>query len=150
MPKRKPPFEADSRATPPELYEVLNKEFSFTLDPCPLDESATAGAALWGKDGLSLDWRGHSVFCNPPYSVIEPWLRKATEPPRAVYLLPVKSDMGWWHEYVMRAREVRFIRGRLRFGGMSGGAPFASAVVIFNGRWETDTRWRSMERPRRG
>jgi phage N-6-adenine-methyltransferase len=120
----------DVRGTPRDLYDGLNEEFLFTLDPCPLDESATAGAPLWGKDGLRLSWRGHRVFCNPPYSNIPPWLEKAREADVAVYLLPVRSDLRWWHEHAMRANEVRFVRGRLRFGG-SGGAPFPSAVLVY-------------------
>ncbi len=138
----------DSRVTPPELYAALDAEFGpFTLDPCPLDTSSIAGASLWGKDGLRGDWCGHRVFCNPPYTDIGPWLAKATEALVAVYLLPVRSDCPWWHDYALHANELRFIRGRLRFGGMSGGAPFPSVVVVFD---HTDrTRWTSMDRPQR-
>lgn len=150
MPKVRPGFTSDSRATPPELYAALDAEFGFTLDPCPLDASATAGASLWGKDGLRADWRGHRAFCNPPYSDIAPWLAKALEADLAVYLLPVKSDMRWWHDYAMRANEVRFVRGRLRFGGMSGGAPFASVVLVFSAaRRGASTSWVSMKCPAR-
>ena len=96
----------DSRATPPELYAELDAEFRFDMDPCPLDASALAGASLWGRDGLRLDWRARCVFCNPPYSDIGPWLEKAREPELAVFLLPVKSDLAWWHLHVMDAEEV--------------------------------------------
>lgn len=147
VPKSKADFNKDSRATPPELYAVLDSEFHFTLDPCPLDATATAGASLWGKDGLMMDWRGHRVFCNPPYSDITPWLEKQRETELAVYLLPVRSDLAWWHLWVMRAREVRFIHGRLRFGGASGGAPFPSVVVIFEPGNHYPVRFISMERP---
>lgn len=139
----------DSRATPPEVYECLNAEFAFTLDPCPLDTSATAGAPLWGKDGLARSWTGERVFCNPPYSNIEPWMAKAREAEVAVYLVPVKSDLRWWHRHVMTANEVRFFRGRLRFIGMSGGAPFPSVVVVFRGPSPSVPVWRSIERPPR-
>lgn len=131
MPRQKPKWVNDSRSTPPEVYAALDAEFGFTFDPCPLDSSATAGASLWGKDGLAKSWAGQRVFCNPPYSDVSPWLAKASEADLAVYLLPVKSDLGWWHDQVMKATEVRFVRKRLRFGGMTGGAPFASAIVIF-------------------
>ena len=140
----------DSRGTPPELYAALDAEFRFTLDPCPLDTSATAGAPLWGKDGLRRSWAGERVFCNPPYSSIAQWIGKHPEAGLAVYLLPVKSDMGWWHDHVMRADEVRFIRGRLRFQSMNGGAPFPSVVVVFD-KWGglNETRWTTMDRPPR-
>jgi site-specific DNA-methyltransferase (adenine-specific) len=139
----------DSRATPPELYAALDAEFRFTLDPCPYDDSPIAGAPLWGRDGTAGSWAGERVYCNPPYSDIAPWLAKAHEADVTVYLLPVKSDTPWWHDHVMRAGEVRFIRGRLRFGGMSGGAPFPSAVVVFWKVGQARTRWRSMPRPPR-
>jgi site-specific DNA-methyltransferase (adenine-specific) len=149
-PKPRASFANDSRATPPELYAALHEEFRFTLDPCPLDSTSTAGASLWGKDGRLRSWRGERVFCNPPYSDVRPWLEKAREPVLVVYLLPVKSDMGWWHDWVMRASEVRFIIGRLRFGGMSGGAPFASTLVVFRAADpEPITRYVSFQRPDR-
>lgn len=138
----------DSRGTPPELYAALNEEFGFTLDPCPLDRSDTAGSSLWGKDGTQLSWVGHRVFCNPPYSDVTSFIRKAREADVAVFLLPAKSDLSWWHDYVMQADEVRFIRGRLRFEAMSGGAPFPSVIVVFNGS-SGQTRWTTMERPPR-
>jgi site-specific DNA-methyltransferase (adenine-specific) len=134
------------------VYDALDGEFDFTLDPCPLDASAIAGAPLWGKCGLSIPWDGQRVFCNPPYSNITPWLEKSWEPTLAVYLLPVKSDVGWWHDHVMRAAEVRFVLGRIRFVGMSGGAPFPSAVVVFRGgRGPAGLTpvWRSWPRPAR-
>lgn len=140
----------DSRATPPELYQALHAEFDFTLDPCPFDDSAIAGAPLFGRDGLRGDWGGQRVFCNPPYSDIPPWLQKGPEAELAVYLLPVRSDLPWWHDYAMRAEAVRFIRGRLRFSGASGGAPFASCAVIVRGRFrDGNTLFRSMLRPER-
>jgi site-specific DNA-methyltransferase (adenine-specific) len=147
-PKRS--FGKDSRGTPPELYAALDAEFSFTLDPCPYDDSGTAGASLWGKDGLAKDWRGHRVYCNPPYSDIGPWLAKHREADVTVYLLPVKTDLGWWHDFVMpHAAEVRLFRGRLRFVAMSGGAPFPSAVVVYRHDVDGPPRWVSIDRPTR-
>jgi hypothetical protein len=105
-PRPRRTFGSDSRGTPPEVYAALDREFSFTLDPCPLDTSATAGASLWGKDGLRADWTGQRVYCNPPYSDIAPWLAKAPTAQLAVFLLPVKTDLGWWHDYVMRHAAV--------------------------------------------
>src|SRR5262245_35789545 len=89
----------DTWATPRDLLTALEQEFGrFTLDPCPLDISATAGASLWGKDGLQLDWRGHRVFLNPPYGRgIGRWLEKAQEAELAVVLLPARTDTRWYH-----------------------------------------------------
>ena len=124
---------ADSRSTPADLMAALDAEFGFTLDPCPFDQSQEAGLPLWGRDGKLGLWRGQRVWCNPPYSDIAPWLAKSDEADVAVYLLPARTDMGWWHEYAMRADEIRFIRGRLRFGGGPNtmGAPFPSVVLVY-------------------
>ena len=51
----------DNYATPPELYNELNKEFNFDFDPCPYNEGEII------NDGLKIDW-GKSNFVNPPYS----------------------------------------------------------------------------------
>ena len=120
-------------ATPRAVYDALNAEFRFTLDPCPLDDSATAGASLWGKDGLTRLWAGERVFCNPPYSDIGPWVAKALEASLSVYLVPARTDTKWWHRYVVdRATEIRFLRGRLRFGDAKAGAPFPSVVLVYD------------------
>lgn len=73
---------------------------------------------------------------NPPYGrEIRKWVRKAYEEAQkgatVVCLLPARTDTAWWHDYVMRAVEIRFVQGRLRFGGAANGAPFPSCVVIF-------------------
>lgn len=120
--------------TPRATYEALDAEFGFTLDPCPLDESSTAGASLWEKDGLNKSWRGERVYCNPPYGRgIERWLAKAPEAVVAVYLVPSRTDTAWWHDYAMRADEIRFLRGRLRFGESVNSAPFPSVVLVYRG-----------------
>ena len=48
-----------------------------------------------------------------------------------VMLLPARTDTAWFHDYVMEATEIRFIRGRLKFGDAVNSAPFPSMVVIF-------------------
>jgi hypothetical protein len=50
-----------------------------------------------------------------------------------VLLIPSRTDTVAWHEYVMKADDIRFIKGRLKFGGAKNGAPFPSAIVIFKG-----------------
>ena len=114
-------------ATPAALYAELDIEFGFTLDPCPL-----GGGAM---DGLTRSWAGERVYCNPPYGRgVSAWLAKAREAERAVYLLPARTDTAWWHDYALRADEIRFIRGRLRFGNAKTGAPFPSVILIYAAR----------------
>ncbi len=71
------------------------------------------------------------MFCNPPYSDIYPWLAKAREAAVAVFLVPARTDTAWWHDHAMRADEIRFLRGRLRFGDAAANAPFPSVVLVF-------------------
>jgi site-specific DNA-methyltransferase (adenine-specific) len=75
---------------------------------------------------------GRRVFCNPPYGRgIGDWLAKAREADVAVYLLPSRTDTQWWHEHAMKADEIRFIRGRLKFGDATNSAPFPSAILVY-------------------
>jgi len=86
-------------------------------------------------DGLARSWVGHRVFCNPPYGRgVGRWLEKAGEADIAVFLLPARTDTAWWHEQAMVANEIRFLRGRLRFGGANANAPFPSVVLIYRKR----------------
>lgn len=110
-------------ATPSDLYEALDREFSFTLDPCPL-----MGDGL----GFLRSWEGQRVYCNPPYGrQIGKWLEKAREADVAVYLLPSRTDTRWFHDYAMKADEIRFLRGRLKFGGASENAPFPNLILVY-------------------
>jgi hypothetical protein len=111
-------------ATPKAFLEELNQEFAFDFDPCPLRGSV---------NGLLVPWNGRRVFCNPPYGPsIRKWLLRGTEADVAVFLLPARTDTIWFHEIVLRgASEIRFIRGRLRFGDNAGRAPFPSMIVVF-------------------
>lgn len=89
-----------------------------------------------GEDGLETEW-GKRNFVNPPYSKLRAWCKKAYEESQkgklVVMLIPSRTDTIAWHDYCMKADEIRFIKGRLRFGGSKNSAPFPSAVIIFNG-----------------
>ena len=115
----------DHWSTPKEVYNALHREFQFNDDPCP----------ILGSDGLTRDW-GTSIFCNPPYSDISRWCRRCYEEwqkgKTVVMLIPSRTDTRWWHDYIMKATEIRFIKGRLKFGGSKNSAPFPSCIVIFN------------------
>ena len=113
-------------ATPKWLYEELNKEFNFNDDPCPLHST---------KNGLYRTWN-ERVYINPPYGrAIGLWIRKAyneyLQGKLIVMLLPSRTDTKWWHDFVMKSDEIRFIKGRLKFGDCKNSAPFPSVVVVF-------------------
>lgn len=127
-------------ATPPEVFDPLEAEFSFTLDPC-----ATVGTAKCAKfyteaeNGLEQSWAGERVFMNPPYGrEVYAWTRKARleaeKGALVVALLPASTDLKWWHEDVVGRAEVRYIRGRVRFltdGPYRASGFFASVLVIW-------------------
>lgn len=118
---------SDRWATPGELYVALNAEFRFDFDPCPLDGEGDGLAPLFCR------WRGKRVFCNPPYGPgVGDWLQRGFEADLAVFLLPARTDTRWFHDVVLpKADEIRFIKGRLKFGGAKNCAPFPSMLVIF-------------------
>jgi len=118
---------SDRWSTSADLFRSLDDEFHFDLDPAPLWALPQACA-----NGLLKSWAGRRVFCNPPYGPeIGRWIGKAVETEVAVYLLPARTDTGWFHDYAMQADEIRFLRGRLRFGDAKNSAPFPSILVIF-------------------
>ncbi len=123
-------------ATPQDFFDKLDKEFNFDLDVCAVPETAKCEKFFTPEiDGLSQEWRG-TCFMNPPYGreVIQ-WVKKAYEESQkgatVVCLIPARVDTKWFHEYAMKAAEIRFVRGRLKFGGSATAAPFPSAVLIF-------------------
>ncbi len=117
---------SDHWETPAETYAALNREFGFTFDPCPLNAE---------RDGRKIPWSGR-VFCNPPYSAIDAFLRRGLyhlakeDCEILVYLLPARTDTRWFHAYCLHG-EIRFLRGRLKFGKAKNSAPFPSMVAIF-------------------
>lgn len=128
----------DDWATPQDFFDKLNEEFDFTLDPCASLENHKCPIYFTKlNNGLSKKWFGR-VFCNPPYGrVIGDWVKKAytsfqnKECDLVVMLLPARTDTKWFHEYIYGKAEIRFIKGRLKFGGCKNSAPFPSMVVIW-------------------
>lgn len=126
-------------ATPQDFFDKLNEEFHFDLDPCATDENHKCDTYFTKQeDGLKQKWGGYSVFCNPPYGRNETgiWVKKcAEEAPfckNVVMLIPARTDTIWFHKYIYKkAKEVRFVKGRLKFGGSDNSAPFPSMVVVF-------------------
>lgn len=129
-------------ATPQAFFDKLDDEFHFTLDPCADDFNHKCDRYYTEKqDGLKQDWSGETVFCNPPYGrEIGKWVKKCFEEVYcgsckcAVLLLPARTETRWFHDYIYNKAEIRFIKGRLRFGGSSDNAPFPSMVVVYRGK----------------
>ena len=112
--------------TPKVVYQILDAEFNFDFDPCPHNPTFNGLAVNWGKRN----------FVNPPYGrEIPKWITKGYDEYQkgktVVFLIPSRTDTIWWHNYCMKATEIRFIKGRLKFGGSTNPAPFPSAIIIF-------------------
>lgn len=129
----------DDWTTPPDFFQQLNNEFHFTLDVASSEENHLCKNYFTIEtDGLSQDWGGHRVFCNPPYGrQIGKWVQKAWEEAKKpnttiVMLLPARTDTKWFHNYIYHQAKIRFIKGRLKFGGSQNSAPFPSMVVIWD------------------
>lgn len=130
--------------TPKGFFDKLNDEFHFDLDVCALPANAKCKKYYTPEDdGLSKPWRG-VCWCNPPYGrEIGSWVRRAflssVAGATVVMLLPARTDTRWFHDYIYEKSgvEVRFIRGRLKFGGCENSAPFPSMVVIFRAMEES-------------
>ena len=132
----------DDWYTPQDFYDEWDKKYDFTLDVCASKENAKCEKFFTKEqDGLSQKWEG-VCWMNPPYGrEIIHWMKKAYESSlqgaTVVCLVPARTDTKWWHDYAMKG-DITFIKGRLRFGGAKNSAPFPSAVVVFNGKTETD------------
>ena len=126
----------DEWATPPALFDWLQKEFLFDLDVCATPQNAKCDRFFTkADDGLQQDWGRSTSWMNPPYGrEISLWMRKAFESSQngatVVCLVPARTDTEWWHRFAVKG-EIRFLRGRLKFGDADTSAPFPSAIVIF-------------------
>lgn len=135
--RRGPRPEVDDRQTSPEVFDPLHERFGFTIDVAALPHNAKCERFYTpSDDGLAQGWSHERVWCNPPYSSIEPWVQKAWQeiaddgrgymPSGAeliVMLLPAnRTEQGWWQRQVephLRSRSsvfrAEFLPGRLRF-----------------------------------
>ena len=127
----------DEWPTPQGFFDSVNAEFGpLELDPCSTHENHKCPRYFTrAENGLAQVWAPSRVWMNPPYGrELSDWMRKAwVESQRGAFvvsLVPARTDTAWWHDYAMRGT-VRFIRGRLKFGGHVHCAPFPSALVIF-------------------
>lgn len=144
---------SDEWSTPVETFNSLNAEFGFDIDAAATNDNRWVDGDYFGpdhtireqRDALSVNWRlyGKTFWLNPPYSKCREFITKAaleaSKGCTVVCLVPSRTDTRWWHAHVYdrvtnhpRAGvEVRFVKGRLKFGGATAGAPFPSVVVIF-------------------
>ena len=129
----------DMWATPQWFFDELNAEFHFETDLCATAENAKCAKFFTvEQDALQQEWTG-VYWMNPPYGRgLNRWMKKAYESAlnngaTIVCLLPARTNTAWWHDYCMKG-EIRFVRGKLKFGNAKHGAPFPSVVVIFDGR----------------
>ena len=116
----------DDWNTPDSLYKRLDDEFNFNFDPCPSNPTF---------NGLMIDWKERN-FINPPFKQVAKWIKKGYEESfkgkLCVFLVASRTDTKWFHKYVLPfAKEIRFIKGRLKFSGYKNSAPFPSCVIIF-------------------
>lgn len=135
----------DLWATPQYFFDELNEEFHFDLDVCALPGNAKCEKYYTPEmDALSQPWYGN-VWCNPPYGrEVAGWVRRAYLSTATcvanvvVMLLPARTDTRWFHDYIFKSRftEIRFVKGRLKFGNSNNSAPFPSMVVIFRNHGE--------------
>ena len=138
--------ETDEWATPQDLFDKLDAEFKFELDVCALDSSAKCPTYFTPEtDGLNQDWKNFRCWMNPPYGdAIGEWMAKAADAAgkgaTVVCLVPARVDTGWWWDYCLFG-EIRFLRGRLKFGESKAGAPFPSALVIFGEGFPPRVKW---------
>ena len=149
----------DEWATPQSTYDALDNEFGFLLDAAATAENTKCSAYITKVgDALTADWMAWlmgddgdpravgllpTVWLNPPYSLCREFIGKAAAEARrgctVVCLVPSRTDTQWWHKYVwdrVKHRpwpgvKIRFIKGRLKFGGATSGAPFPSVVLVF-------------------
>ena len=127
--------ETDMWSTPQELFDKLNEEFNFDIDVCATPENTKCDRFFTKEeDGLVQLWDG-VCWMNPPYGrEIKHWMKAAYQASlcgsTVVCLVPSRTDTAWWHDYSMKG-DIRFLRGRLKFGDAKNNAPFPSAIVIF-------------------
>jgi len=121
--------------TPQAFFDELNAIFGFGLDVCATPENAKCPRYFTKEtDGLAQEWKG-VCWMNPPYGrEIGQWMakayRSALSGATVVCLVPARTDTVWWHDYAAKG-EVRFVKGRLKFGDAKNSAPFPSAVIVF-------------------
>lgn len=130
----------DEWETPQTVFNELDAVYHFDLDVCATEQNAKCKRFFdKAQDGLKKSWGGAAAWCNPPYSRVADWVRKAAEEQKngttTVMLVPSRTDTKWFHAYCYEKPdvEIKFIKGRLKFGNSKINAPFPSMVLVFRG-----------------
>lgn len=121
--------------TPPWIFEAMG--IGFDLDPC-----APKGGVPWipaqrvyslPDDGLALPWTGR-VWLNPPYGKhTGNWLAKMHQHRDGVALVFARTDCKWFHDSVVYADAILFMKGRVKFVdglGMTNGSGAGSGSML--------------------
>lgn len=116
IPLRLCPTDQVEWSTPQDLFDMLDDEFHFTLDPCATPENAKCAKYFTVlDDGLNQDWGGQDsrVFMNPPWPLVDQWMEKANQESMRgatiVCLVPTETEAMWWLTLVDTFREVAFL-----------------------------------------
>ena len=127
-------------ATPADVFDPLNREFGFTMDVAATDENAKCPRYYTREDdGLAQPWDG-VCWMNPPYGEDVPkWLARALDESKrgvtTVCLIPARTNTKWFHDLCLSVAEVRFVKGRPKFGDADHGLPLPLAVVVYRPRY---------------
>lgn len=135
--------------TPQYLFDILDKEFHFTTDVCANEDNTKVPVNYLSEedDALTQSWYG-ICWMNPPYNDKKKWIIKAYNESLkpgciVVCLVPARTNTTWWHDYCMKG-EIRFIKGRPIFEGMTHGLPQPLAIVIFGSDYNNRTNYKSV------
>jgi site-specific DNA-methyltransferase (adenine-specific) len=133
--------------TPQWLFDYWAARFQFSIDVCAVNETTKCEEYFSPeRNGLIQDWDGETCWMNPPYGrEIVKWCKKAADEADngavVVGLIPARTDTGWWHDHVIRASRIYFLRGRIQFDNCGVNAPFPNAVVVWAGVSPAKVEW---------
>lgn len=139
----------DDRETDDAYFRTLDAKYHFDLDVAAAAHNAKCERYFTrAQNGLAQSWAGASVWCNPPYSDLRPWVQKAWQECEStkgiVMLLPAnRCEQPWWQDLIEPVRDGRasptvttqFVAGRIRFWDASTGRrpspPFGCLLLIW-------------------
>lgn len=138
--KSRSKYSKDNYETPDYFFKLLDNEFHFTIDVCA--DGINRKLNRWIDeeiDGLGVNWKGHTCWCNPPFKELKHWARKCSEEGQkenttVVMICPARTDTRYWHKYIMKAYEIRLCKGRINFllnGTVSKNVNFPLVIAVF-------------------
>lgn len=128
--------------TPIELFNTVNEEFNFTLDAAASEHNTKCNEYFTeSDDSIKQSWGNHTVWLNPPYGKgysLKQWVDKSFDASKkgatVVMLIPARTNTNWFHEVCLKYGEVRFVKGRPKFGGADHGLPQPLCFIVFRSR----------------